>query len=269
MAVAALATAAQDFKTTDLSESVKFSRAAEKGWDNLKTSKQQPDADALLLAAVAMQKISDDADIQKTLDSARADIKSISPEMAIIAGETAKNIPVNTEITTDTAQIPKTAVILPALAMAGQHSKTSIEDVQEFLTDAFGYVEIPLNVDPHLKMSAGWSDPLQWLATKTGDIAIQTSQTLSREGITPHDPKTGSKELKNYEDKNKLAQARFKEGYDKLTFTTLDRAYLAYALALLNQNIGPSRTSGAKHKNPTNRYNEPVNPIKGYYPKAI
>lgn len=271
MAIMALSEGARAFRAEELSLAVKFVRAAEKGWRYLVSKQDQVDPEQLLLAAYALSKISDNPEYTAMVEQTRARLKTISVETAILL-----DAPLNTEFAVRETKAfdphsKAIATALPLLLQLQQQQTAATPILTDWITNLFGYEEIQLVRDENLQLVSAWVDPLQWFATKTGEVATRLGNRLEDEGIVGSDLSSSSERLKALESKEEEARSRIQRGYEGLSLTTLEKTQLAYLLALLNQNSIPIVNEKKRKAQPEFKPADPppgASP-KGFYPKMI
>ena len=264
--IMALSQGAIAFKSVDLSLSVRFVRAAEKGWLALKT--QKPDAEDILMASGALKQLSDSPEYAKAFAAAEKNLKSVSAQTALMLGSAAPDIPVDqTRVNLDATDAIE---VLPLLVALQRNQANARTPMSQWVTNLFGYQEVPLVRDPKFAYASRWSDPLQWMASKTGDVATRMGQHLSPEGLIHGETvKPTTKEEKAFQEQEAAAHKRLDAGISNWTLSTMDKAYAAYALALLNQSIDVVPSKSSKSKAPVDRDEEPYGAPKGFFPKLI
>jgi hypothetical protein len=267
LSVHTLASAVTTFKPEDLSLAVKFMRAAEKGWTALKAQSKNVDPTLMLMASSAMMQASDDPRYAEAFQVAKAQVQSIYPQTALLMGPAAEGITVN-EQSVDLASTDIMA-IQPLLVQLQQDNPTAFDGLNQWVTDLFGYDTVSLVRDPNLTVVSAWIDPLQWMATKTGEVATRLTQIRPDTSSVAAEKNTDPKVLKELEDKELEARKRVKVGYDKLKLSTMDRVYLAYALAVLNQKLSPMVDPDAKKEPARDPHYDPPGVKKGFWPKLI
>ncbi len=272
-AVMALANGVKAFKTEDLSLAVRFMRAAQKGWDYLQAHRDN-DPQSLLLASQALSTVSPDPEYTKAFEACKEQLKTISPETAILLGAIPKGMSIDAPKIDLMSARP--SEILPLLAKTQENNRLAYQELTQWVTRLYGYERVEMYRDSSLQMAAAWMDPLQWFAIKTGDLATQMTNHLSQQGLVPGvTPKIDSDALKDLEKKDTEAKKRIQEGYDALSLSTFDKAYLVYGLALLNQklpSLAEAQEKGKKKiKRPVQqeRYPDPTGNPKSFYPKMI
>ncbi len=261
-AIMALSSAVQAFKSQDLSLSIRFFEAAQKGWRYLESQKEQPDEETMLLASAGMMDASTDPQYKKAFEKAKAEIKTISPETALLLGPYAKGIPVQEGPNSFLTKAISNA--LPLAAKVDQNNPKATQELAQWVTNLYGYDKIHMVRDYDYVMPSAWSDPLQWIASRSGQLATQFGQRLSEENIIHSGTKVDSKLIKSLDKKEKEVHQRIAQGYDSLTLDTMDKANLAYILALLNQHVAFKLE---KKKAPHQQREYPG--VKDYYPKEI
>lgn len=271
-AVMALATGARSFQKEDLSQAVKMIRAAEKGWRYLQSQGDNVSPELQLMASSALMQVSDDPFYAKAFGAAKSQVRSLSPQTALLIGPSVADIPVSDGMVTDG---PQNLSDLPGILVSYIQQPAAVtETLSRRVTDLYGYEEIPLVKDEKLEATSPWWDPLQWMATKTGEVATRFGQRLEDSGIMGSSVKISDESLKQLETQEKEAKKRVQKGYEKLSLTTLDKVYLAYALALLNQNIQPNvENPGEQPAEPDtqNKFQEPPpgSTPQGFYRREI
>ncbi len=236
-AIMALATGVRAFKKEELSMSVTFLRAAEKGWRYLRSQHRDIDPQLLMLASAALYEATGEAAYYEAYEACLKDVNAVSPEIALLMGPKAKDLKINGSEPNFDSQSPSD--ILPALVQLQQDpgNTAAANSLGRWVTNLYGYTEVALVRDPELELVSAWVDPLQWMATKTGEVASRVGYKLAEEGIVHGNRKVDADKLKAVEEKELEARKRIEEGYNTLSLGTMDKARLAYMLALLNQHI--------------------------------
>lgn len=261
----ALASGVKAFRSEDLGLSVKLMRSAERAWAYIAVNKAKVSDEALLLAATAMSQVSSDEKFATLAQQLKSKLVIVSPTTALLLGSNVSGLDVQAPAdANDSFQR-----MIPAIIQLSQGQKQATQPLAQWVADLYGYTEIPLSQDPKFQVEASWRDPLQWAATKTGDFATRVGRKFGERGIVGmSNDSVAPERLKAIESKEKIAKDRIQEGYKLLTLSMPQRIELAYALALLNQNILPAGPV-AKEKPKKKQYIEPIDTKKGFWPKLI
>jgi Glycosyl hydrolase family 9 len=266
--IMALATAAKAFEHEDLSLSVKFLRMAEKGWQHFQAQYKDADPQLVLLSAGALMQASDNPVYAKAFADAKAQVKTVDAEMALLLG------PLSTQVTVQTADFnpdsSSVSTALPLLVSLVQDKTEVIHPLSRWVTNLFGYERVALVRDSKMEMVSPWTDPLQWAATKTGDSMNHFGELLADEGITRKTTQIDAKLQKKLDDKEAQAFKRIDTGYQQLTLTTLDKVHLAYMLTELNQHATHENKPEIAKKQPfQERFPDPVANQRGFYNRGF
>jgi len=267
--VMALATAARVFKDQDLSLSVKFMRAAERGWQNLEQTQTTLNPQLRLLATGALSQASDDPTYTQAFQQAKLTVKELTPETALLLGDIGTDIPVQEVSSVGTSK--EISSVLPWLVELQRKQTKNTPQLAQFVTNLFGYEHVSFQKDDDLVVADAKTAPLQWFASKTGEVAERLSYGVG-DTLGHKSAKTESDTLKALEKKEKEAKDRIQEGYDQLSLSPEDNIYLAYTLALLNQQAAPAFDPNAPAQSQTPKAKQHIEPVggpKGYWPKAI
>jgi len=266
-AVMALATAARVFRHEDLSLSVKFMRAAEKGWQAFQKTQNAMNPEWVMLASNALAQAGDDPVYAQTFEKAKAMVDKLTPETALLLGDAGKDLPVQEIAYTGTPK--EFATVLPWVVELQRRQRQHLNQLASWVTDLFGYERVTFKKDDDLEEESPQKAPMQWLAGKTGETADRVNSEM-KEALGHKDVKTESANLKALEEQETKAKDRVQKGYDEMALSSQDNIYLAYTLALLNQQATPEFDPNTPHKSkPRKEYIEPMGNPRGYWPKAI
>lgn len=237
-AIIALTAAAKAYEKNDLSFSVKLVRAADKAWRYLiKDANAQ--SDWVFLASLALSRVSPEPKYQAKVEQMLGLVSQLTPEQQLLIGKPSDEVPASVleaDVTIPSSTRPD--VLLPALALLQVGNTKALNKTAQWMSDLYGYDSISLVQDPKFEVKSVWSDPLQWMAYKTGEVLTKYSYySQDRSGI--QDSKaTDTKALELIDAKVAASKDRMKFGYGQLKLNVEDRAILAYSLALLNQGAG-------------------------------
>ena len=237
-AIIALAAAAKAYEKNDLSFSVQMVRAADKAWRYLTkgANSQSEQADWIFLASLALSRVSPEAKYQAKAQEMLSFVSKLTPEQQLLIAKPSDTIP--KEILEADVSIPPSThpdVLLPALALLQVGNTKALEKTAQWMSDLYGYDSISLIKDPKFELKSAWTDPLQWMAYKTGEVLTKYSYySQDRSGIQDSQA-TDTKAMEAIDAKIAASKERMNYGYSQLKLNVEDRAILAYSLALLNQ----------------------------------
>lgn len=270
-AVMALATAVTSFRPEDLGLGIKLLRSAERGWQYLKGVRPHADPEDMLLASSALMLVSDNPEYASAFEEMKSEIGKVPLERALLLpASVSSRIAIRESQAVDadpgSRQISSA---LPLLAELRNGALGTFEKLSHWITNLYGYEEVALVRDNKLELVSAWQDPLQWAATKTGHVATRFGHRISDSGIYRNEEPVTPEKMKEMEEKELAALKMAQKGYNELELTTMDRAYLSYMLALLNQQVVPRDNPGEVESPQPRRYEDPLNNRRGFYPKPL
>lgn len=230
-AVMTLAGAVEAFRDQELSYSVKFLRAAEKGWNYL-SQQENVNPEWLLLASASLSQVTNGMEYQEAYEQAKPQVNEISPETALYLGSLAKDLNVRSRQVDLGSTDPQATI--PLIAELIKENPAAQQQMDQWVTNLFGYEKVPLIRDKALEVSPVWRAPLEWMAYETNKVAITLNRKLEEDNIIVSadvDPSL----IEQVDRKERQARKRLDRGYRKLDLDVYDRIYLSYGLALLNQ----------------------------------
>ncbi len=262
-AVMTLATASLAFQKEDLSMSVRFLRAAEKGWSYLVAHAAQTEPEWMYLATTPMSQASSDMLYAKAYDTVKSHVSSLSAFDSLLLGSMTKGTGLSPAEST-------TGDVWALLSQARQGESGAIQSLAAWVNNLYGYDKISFVREGKYEVASALTDPLGWMAGKTGIAATKMGQKFADSNIMRLDAKISTDSLKALEETETKARQRMRKGYQKLTFNSLlERTQLAYALTLLNQQVAPIRDKQQEEQRDLrDRFDEP-DIKKGHWPKPL
>ena len=246
-AISAMTLGANEYKKTDMAFSIQLIKASEKAWQYLST--QNVSNELKFMAVASLANATQNA-------SYLAEAKQYLPTNTIISSDTAfmlgnRLMGATTDVPVETIGNEPTEIV-PYLNQLGERpTKTTYQAVAQFVENLYGYEEVPFKLNNSYKVASAISDPLAFLAFKSGVVLTKVGNSLEGSNILAGGGDVPKAFLQELEKKQNDAMFLSKKGYTEQNMSLLDKAYLAYTLGLLNQNVGvlqPALTEKQKKK---------------------
>lgn len=262
LGVMALATASHVFEPEELSLSVKYVRAAEKGWRFLVSQKNnEGDPQLMAVAADALYSATHQESYAQAREAWLASAGELAPENALLLSSLN-----NVSVAANPSQSLMGWLVTLTHTPKGQETPAVQAELAQWVTDQYGYEAVPLVRDLSYTMESAWTDPLQWMASKTGEVATRLGQKMTDSGVANMRNHVDQARLELRDKREAEAKQRLDAGITNLSPNPMDRAYLAYALSVLNLQLAPVVDPQAQKKQPIpDTYAEPVRRVKGFW----
>ena len=233
-AITALTQGAEQYKKIDLAYSIQLIKASEKAWQYL--SQSSASSELKYMAASSLASATGNTNYNMTAQQYLGSSNTVSADTAFMLGHSrmigAKNtVPAETIGTVPTE-------ILPYLnKLAEQPDANTYKAISQFVESLYGYEEVAFKPNISYKVASATRDPLAFLAFKSGVVITKVNNSLEGSNILIGGKDLPKDFLQDLEKKQNDAMFLSKKGYSEQNMSLLDKAYLAYTLGLLNQNV--------------------------------